>query len=199
MKTLKKGSKGADVKTLQTLLGIKSDGIFGKQTKSAVIAYQKKNGLVADGIVGKKTWAKLQAKKTTTVAVKAPTVSVSSGKPHTAHFKASEFKCHNGEEVPFKYYPNLQKLQNLLEEIRKACGDRPITITSGYRPPAYNKKVGGASKSQHIVAAAADIKVSGMLPSEVYKICDKLVGNRGGVGKYKTFTHVDVRGYRSRW
>ena len=33
------------------------DGIFGTQTKNAVISFQKKNGLVADGIAGKKTLA----------------------------------------------------------------------------------------------------------------------------------------------
>lgn len=183
MKTIKKGSRGAEVKTLQNKLGIKADGIFGKQTKSAVISYQKNKGLVADGIVGKKTWAALNA------------VS----KPQTAHFRLSEFRCHNGTEVPAEYYGNADKLMNLLEEIRKACGNRPITIMSGYRPPEYNKKVGGASKSQHLFAAAADIKVSGLTASQVYTICDNVVGSRGGVGKYASFTHVDVRGYRSRW
>lgn len=59
--TLKLGSRGDDVKTLQRLLGITADGIFGKQTESAVIAYQRKNGLVADGIVGAKTWIALQS------------------------------------------------------------------------------------------------------------------------------------------
>ena len=59
MKTLKKGSRGEEVKTLQTLLGITADGIFGPITKSAVIAYQTANGLKADGIVGPLTWAAL--------------------------------------------------------------------------------------------------------------------------------------------
>lgn len=56
---LKYGSRGDDVKTLQTLLGIKVDGIFGVNTLSEVRAFQKKNGLVVDGIVGAKTVGKL--------------------------------------------------------------------------------------------------------------------------------------------
>ena len=59
--TLKQGSTGATVKTMQTklinwgYLSGKADGIFGAKTKAAVIKFQKNNGLTADGIVGTKT------------------------------------------------------------------------------------------------------------------------------------------------
>jgi murein DD-endopeptidase MepM/ murein hydrolase activator NlpD len=56
-KTVKKGSKGADVKHLQSRLGITADGDFGPKTHAAVTAFQTSKGLVADGIVGPKTWA----------------------------------------------------------------------------------------------------------------------------------------------
>ena len=56
---LKLGSKGEDVKKLQTRLGLKADGDFGKGTESAVIKFQKDNGLKADGVVGDGTWSKL--------------------------------------------------------------------------------------------------------------------------------------------
>lgn len=56
---LKQGSSGDNVKALQQALGISADGIFGSQTKAAVIAFQKANGLTADGIVGPATAAKL--------------------------------------------------------------------------------------------------------------------------------------------
>ena len=59
MTTIKKGSRGEDVKKLQELLGITADGIFGPITRAAVIAYQSANGLKADGIVGPLTWGKL--------------------------------------------------------------------------------------------------------------------------------------------
>ena len=58
---LKQGSKGEIVKKVQTKLknwgyyNGSVDGIYGKQTKSAVQYFQRKNGLTADGIVGKKT------------------------------------------------------------------------------------------------------------------------------------------------
>ena len=60
MEVLKKGSRGNDVKTLQRLLHLYEDGIFGKLTEEAVKEFQEAHGLVADGIVGQKTWEALQ-------------------------------------------------------------------------------------------------------------------------------------------
>ena len=59
MTILKKGSKGAEVKTLQQKLNLMADGIFGSLTEEAVKEFQKNNWLTADGIVGQKTWDKL--------------------------------------------------------------------------------------------------------------------------------------------
>lgn len=46
-------------KIAQKAVGVKADGLFGNDTKKAVIAYQKKNGLAADGVVGLNTWKKI--------------------------------------------------------------------------------------------------------------------------------------------
>lgn len=60
MITLKIGSRGEEVKILQTALKMENvDGIFGIKTDAAVRAFQKSKGLVVDGIVGNKTWAAL--------------------------------------------------------------------------------------------------------------------------------------------
>jgi hypothetical protein len=61
---LKKGSRGADVKRLQSFLGLTADGIFGPGTEAAVKKWQTENGLTADGIVGPKTWAKMEPTST---------------------------------------------------------------------------------------------------------------------------------------
>lgn len=59
--TVKVGSRGTVVKTIQTKLkrwGYYTgsvDGVFGAKTKSAVQLFQRKNGLTADGIVGSAT------------------------------------------------------------------------------------------------------------------------------------------------
>lgn len=63
---LKKGSSGADVKTLQELLNqlgaaLTVDGDFGSKTESAVKAFQKKAGLKQDGKYGDQTHTALMA------------------------------------------------------------------------------------------------------------------------------------------
>ena len=68
--TLRQGSRGPDVITLQYLLNLVSeyypgipaptqDGIFGSGTRQSVIAFQQIMGLQADGIVGTATWRAL--------------------------------------------------------------------------------------------------------------------------------------------
>ena len=59
MNTIKLGSRGEDVKTLQKKLNLAVDGIFGPLTQEAVKEFQKNNGLTVDGIVGTNTWNKL--------------------------------------------------------------------------------------------------------------------------------------------
>lgn len=62
--TIKLGSKGEDVKFLQEVLGLKTDGEFGPKTDEAVKKFQKQHGLKADGVVGRYTWVKIEAKVT---------------------------------------------------------------------------------------------------------------------------------------
>ena len=64
MPTLRRGSGGSAVKFLQCYLNLYGDsmsvdGQFGSGTQSAVIKFQRDNGLTADGIVGRNTWRKL--------------------------------------------------------------------------------------------------------------------------------------------
>ena len=68
-KQISYGSRGDDVKQVQTLLNkngyqLDVDGQFGPKTQAAVKDYQKKNSLSVDGIVGKNTWGALNANKT---------------------------------------------------------------------------------------------------------------------------------------
>ena len=110
------------------------------------------------------------------------------------NFKVREFACSDGSDPVFIS----PKLVEVLQNIRDHFG-KPVTINSAYRTVTKNKQVGGATYSQHLYGTAADISVKGVLPSAVADYAEKLLANYGGVGRYSTFTHVDVRETKSRW
>lgn len=110
------------------------------------------------------------------------------------NFKVSEFKCNDGSDTVLIS----DKLVDLLQKIRDHFGVA-VTINSGYRTSTYNKKVGGATNSQHVKGTAADIVAKGVDPLTVAQYAEYLMPNSGGIGVYQTFTHVDVRTSRSRW
>jgi len=120
----------------------------------------------------------------------------------TENFHIDEFKCKDGSSVPGEYVETVKTLAEQLQKIRDHFG-KPITIISGYRSPEYNSRIGGARRSQHMLATAADIVVAGVDSIEVWKAVKQLVADgvllKGGVGLYKTFVHYDIRGRNARW
>lgn len=62
-------------------------------------------------------------------------------------------------------------IENVLDPLREAYG-KPIIVTSGYRCPALNRAVGGASTSQHMTGQAADIRTVLDTKSENKKLFD---------------------------
>ena len=144
----------------------------------------------------------------------------------SAHFREAEFMCScKGRFCDGLYeYGIDRKLLILLETMRwlacqktmfRKAANRPITIISGYRCRQRNLLpkplgVGGAQSSQHMLATAADIVISGLSPFKVRKIARKAFrklrrtnpdfkGLGFGLGRYPTFTHCDVRRNKARW
>ncbi|GAH08593.1 unnamed protein product, partial [marine sediment metagenome] len=68
--------------------------------------------------------------------------------------------------------------------------NKPIRITSGYRCPAENKKVGGHSNSAHLLGKAADIQVKGMSTITLAMMASKIKGIR--IGMYPNHIHIDI-------
>lgn len=121
----------------------------------------------------------------------------------TENFKKKEFECADGSEMPIEVQLNIAELAVQLEIIRSHF-NAPIKINSAYRSPEYNATIPGASKnSQHVLGKAADIVVKGYTPDEVADALEFLINTgmikEGGVGRYNTFTHYDIRGERARW
>lgn len=110
------------------------------------------------------------------------------------NFHVNEFACQDSSDTIFV----APELVEVLQKIRSHFG-KPLVINSAYRTEMHNKKVGGSPFSQHKYGTAADIYVKGVSPKEVAQYAEKMLGNKGGIGLYSSFTHVDVRANRSRW
>jgi uncharacterized protein YcbK (DUF882 family) len=121
----------------------------------------------------------------------------------TEHFSLAEFACPDyGAPTEPEHLERLARLCAQLEVLREELG-APIIVISGYRSPEYNERIGGATRSQHMNACAADIKVKSVEPAEVHATVERLIREgrmeQGGLGLYRTFVHYDVRGSRARW
>lgn len=112
----------------------------------------------------------------------------------SSNFRVREFRCKDDTDPIFVD----SDLVDILQKVRDHFG-KAVTITSAFRTASHNKKVGGATYSQHLYGKAADIKVSGVAPSVVADYVETLMPGTGGIGRYSTFTHVDVRATKSRW
>ena len=128
------------------------------------------------------------------MSVKTYSLRIDGNKKLSDNFTVSEFKCKDGSD---KVLIDTD-LVDILQKVRTHF-NKPVTINSAYRNATYNKKIGGASKSQHVYGTAADIVVKDTKPEDVAKYVEFLMPNKGGIGLYSTFTHVDVRVVRARW
>ena len=128
------------------------------------------------------------------MTIKAYSKAKDGNKKLSTNFRVKEFACTDGSDPIFID----SDLVNVLQKIRNHfC--KSVTITSAYRTPTKNKACGGETYSQHLYGKAADIKVSGVTPKKVAAYAETLLKNKGGIGTYSTFTHIDVRATKSRW
>ena len=116
-------------------------------------------------------------------------------------FKVRELRCRDGTDTVMVD----DALMLLLQCIREHFG-KTVAITSGYRTPAHNAKVGGSKSSQHLLGRAADIQVAGTSVEDVAAYAERLMPDWGGIGRYPLkagraagWVHVDTRQNKSRW
>lgn len=128
------------------------------------------------------------------------------------HFTLEEFACHDGTPVPRTSVDNYRRFcRDVLEPLRRMFG--PCHVTSGYRDPAYNRRIGGAEKSVHmcgqgggIHGVAADVRFERGSIQEWARAAERLLDSErepgGGLGVYDHpggWVHIDTRRGRARW
>jgi len=94
------------------------------------------------------------------------------------------------------------ELAAFMERCRKQFGGKPVIITSGYRPAAINKSVGGASGSEHLYNApgvgAVDFYIQGASIKALQDWCNGQWPYSLGYGAPKGFVHLGIRAGRPR-
>jgi len=111
---------------------------------------------------------------------------------------ARDAKLKLNTDPPRGFWPSLLAVVKIADEARHRLG-KPLRINSGFRSAAYNRAIRGAANSLHTKAAALDLSGS---PATLHRILTQMRREglfRGGLGRYKTFVHVDVRGKNADW
>jgi zinc D-Ala-D-Ala carboxypeptidase len=137
--------------------------------------------LTVDGILGPKTSAAIQTSLRRRY----------NGQPDLSeHFWWTEFACRCNRAACARIRVD-RRLVAGLERLRALAYPRGLTITSGYRCPAHNAAVGGATESQHVHGTAAD------LPPAADAAAVAALQVFSGIGSQGTTAgpvrHVDVR------
>ena len=113
----------------------------------------------------------------------------------TCNFSMSEFECNCGCKMPEDVKPNIIELADNLQVLRDFL-NMPIKITNAFRCESKNKSVNGVKNSQHLFGKAADLQVFQLSPNEVAdavsELMEKNLFKMGGLGRYNSFTHVDI-------
>lgn len=129
------------------------------------------------------------------MAVKTYSLSKDGNTYLSANFRVREFACKDGSDQVLID----TQLVDVLQKIRDHFG-KPVTITSAYRTPAHNRKVGGSSSSYHVKGMAADIKIFGVSAVAIALYAQTITK---GVGAYyygaSDFVHVDTRTSKVYW
>ena len=119
----------------------------------------------------------------------------------SAHLTWKEVACNDGTPYPSEWRKTrLLKLVKVFEDFRAYFGNQPLVIGSCYRTPSWNRKQGGASKSQHLQGRAIDIHCPKNVPIKEFRQRAKLFANEnknvGGLGWYRWGVHLDIRPHK---
>ena len=192
---LKIGSKGDDVKKLQTKLGLISDGYYGALTATAVKKWQAANGLTADGIVGAGTWGKLFGTSTqeSTIVKEDKIVAPVISSPSVGGLKIDKLRGHIPDSV-IAQIPDTAAKFNITNNLRLAhflaqCGHE----SGGFKAVSENVNYSAAGL-KNIFGKYFPGNLSESYARNPQKIASRVYGNRMGNGNEASGDGYKFRG-----
>ena len=115
----------------------------------------------------------------------------------TPHFSLAELTTTDHREFNNEPNPseiaNLQRLAELLEQVKSVLGGKPVMVNSAFRSKQVNDAVGSKDTSQHRLGYAADFKVPGMTPDQVVRaIIDSDLQFDQIIREFDAWTHISI-------
>lgn len=199
------------------------DGANGPNTRDAVKAFQRAEGLAVDGIAGANTQGKLLeavAKGRFYAPQETQSKPAAAGSGEAEKYLQADGFYHIPRGVDVQLSKNLwahevvcqgvgccqesiisKRMVDAYQDIRDEYGDAIEIATaggSGYRCEKHNREVGGASGSLHKIGCAFDMHCRNK--AKLLGIVERKITD-GEIGVYSGFIHVGVwnRGYVNRF
>ena len=72
-------------------------------------------------------------------------------------------------QPPAALLPRIEDTMRRMDEVREAL-NKPVRITSGYRSPAVNSRIGGSRTSDHMLGCAVDFVCANMDPKDICNV-----------------------------
>ncbi len=123
--------------------------------------------------------------------------------PYTVLFPHFKKRGRMRNSLPPRYmWRNIARTLRVLDAMASRMRAVPKPLVSVYRSPTYNRAVRGKSQSQHLVNKAVDVQFKGVSAYTVSSVARRMRAEgkfKGGVGRYRSFTHVDTRGVNVDW
>lgn len=106
-------------------------------------------------------------------------------------------------ETAVRYEVDMTPPPGVIENLSRLCAsvlqpvrdyyNRPVLITSGYRPRSLNRLVRGSKYSDHVFGLAADFKINGFTPYSIVEDIQRLeLPYKQLIHEFRSWVHVSI-------
>lgn len=121
----------------------------------------------------------------------------------TKNISRHELRCPCLQDCGYEFvdYETINIVQDACDHFAAKLGVAKVVliINSAARCLLHNKAVNGAAGSKHLRGGAVDIWIKGVSIDDLFDYLNSKYPDRFGIGKYRTFVHIDSRTVKARW